>query len=885
MARISRLVLRGLLSLLSAAASAAEQPANLPLWPNGAPGSEGKSGAEVVRVNERGITQPPVLAAAQSHAATSTVDPGRVPLNDTRRVTFNENWRFFRGDAPAAGQTEFDDSRWRQLRLPHDWAIEGPFDPALNPHTGALPIDGIGWYRKTFTLTPHDTRRYYSIEFDGAMANSRVWLNGHELGGRPYGYIGFAFDLTPYLRSDGAANVIAVRLAPEANSSRWYPGAGIYRNVWLDSTGPVSVARWGTYVTTPKVSPTDATIAVQTELLNRLAGESMVVVRSSIADSSGHLVARSEMRAGVPGSGSRTVASHLSLRSPQLWDIEHPYLYSLITELISSGAVVDRYVTPFGVRTIAFDPGKGFALNGRPLKLHGVCLHHDLGALGAAVNRRAIERQLQIMQAAGVNAVRTSHNPPAPELLEYADRMGLLVIDEAFDMWRIPKVPNGYSKYFDKWSERDLRDMVRRDRNHPSIIMWSIGNEIPEQKSPDGWREARRLTGLFHEEDPTRPTTAAFNNWDDAIRNRLADEVDVPGFNYKPNFYQRIHKEHPKWVIYGSETASCVSSRGTYHLPLEKYQKHPSLQISSYDIIAPPWAYCPDVEFAAQEAIPVVLGEFVWTGFDYLGEPTPYFGSDEDVSHDWPARSSYFGMVDLAGFPKDRYYLYQSVWSPKPMVHVLPHWNWQGRESQEIPVMVYSNAEEVELLLNGKSLGRKKTLATRVRLPVGPDVSPSGEFLSKYRLAWPVPYQAGALTAIGYSAGKAVARDEVNTAGAPARIRLVADRNTIEADGDDLSFVTVRIEDQEGHLCPLASNLVTFQVWGAGKIAAVDNGNPATVEPFNADHRTTFNGLALLVVRSIPREAGQIQIVATGVGLTPARLVIDSQKATATPDP
>ena len=826
----------------------------------------------VTAAAERPTSPPQKANGAVDPSATSHTQP-----NDMRRTSFNDDWRFYLGDTPAAQQPEFDDSHWTPLRLPHDWAIAGPFDPAINPHTGALPIAGTGWYRKSFKVPPGSERRYYSVEFDGAMSNSTVWLNGHELGGRPYGYIGFAFDLTPFLRTDGTPNVIAVRLSPEPNSSRWYPGAGIYRNVWLYSTGPVSVAHWGTYVTTPNVSRGSATVEVKTELVNRLAGESKLTLRSSIMDSNGQTVAHVDTPARLPGSGSQTLPTRLTLQHPRLWDTDDPYLYSLVSELISNGEVVDRYITPFGVRTLAFDANKGFSLNGRIVKLHGVCLHHDLGALGAAVNRRAVERQLQIMKDAGVNAVRTSHNPPAPELLEYADRMGLLVMDESFDMWRIPKVPNGYSKYFDQWSERDLRDMVRRDRNHPSVILWSIGNEIPEQKSPDGWKEARRLTHLFHEEDPTRPTTSAFNNWDDAIRNKLADEVDIPGFNYKPTFYQRIHKEHPKWIIYGSETASCVSSRGTYHLPLEKYEKHPSLQLSSYDIIAPNWAYCPDAEFAAQEAFPALLGEFVWTGFDYLGEPTPYFGEHVDVSHDWPARSSYFGMVDLAGFPKDRYYLYQSVWSHKPMVHVLPHWNWEGRESQEIPVMVYSNAEEVELLLNGKSLGRKKTFTTNVTLPVGPNISPTREFSSKYRLLWSVPFQPGALTAVGYTAGKEIARDEVSTAGAPARIKLVADRNVLQADGDDLSFVTVRIEDKDGHLSPMADNMVTFQVSGAGTIAAVDNGNAASVEPFHANYRKAFNGLALLIVRSSPHEAGRIQVVATGVGLTPARLEIDTQ--------
>ena len=786
-----------------------------------------------------------------------------------RRVSFNQGWRFFRGDVPAAEVPSLDDSAWLELRLPHDWAIEGPFDPALNPHTGALPVAGVGWYRKSFTLPADEAQRYFAIEFDGAMSHSTVWLNGHELGGRPYGYSGFGFDLRPYLHFGAEPNVLAVRLAPEPDSSRWYPGAGIYRNVWLDTTGPVHVARWGTYVTTPVVTDAQATVAVRTELRNELRADAKVTMRSSIVDREGRSVAQSDTQVDVPA-GSRTVMERLSLQHPLRWDTEHPNLYSLVTELTVGAEVVDRFVTVFGVRTIAFDRQRGFLLNGRPLKLQGVCLHHDLGALGAAVSRRATQRQLQILKAAGVNAIRTSHNPPSPELLEFADRLGLLVIDEAFDMWRIPKVPNGYSKDFDAWSEQDLRDLARRDRNHPSVILWSIGNEIPEQKDARGWMEARRLTGFFHDEDPTRPTTSAFNNWEDAIRNKLAAEVDIPGFNYKPTRYATIAKDHPAWIIYGSETASCVSSRGTYHLPLVKYAKHASLQISSYDIIAPPWAYCPDVEFAAQDAQPAVLGEFVWTGFDYLGEPTPYFGSRGD-RQDWPARSSYFGMVDLAGFPKDRYYLYQSHWSKRPMVHLLPHWSWSA-PGEAIPVMAYSNAQEVELLLNGASLGRKKTQSEPVVLPVGPNVSPTLTFASRYRLLWSVPFQPGTLTAIAYTGGKEVARDTVRTAGAPAQIRLLADRSIIQADGDDLSFITVRVEDADGNLCPLADTSVSFQVSGAGRIAAVDNGNPATVEPFHAERRKAFNGLALLIVRSRPDAPGKIEVEASADGLRAATL-------------
>jgi beta-galactosidase len=812
-----------------------------------------------------------VLSVLYSWSQTS-VSP--IQVSDQRRISFNDNWRFLKGDAPGAENPDFNDSQWLAVRLPHDWAIEGPFDSKMNPHTGALPIFGTGWYRKSFILPDSAKGRYFTIEFDGAMSNSQVWLNGQALGGRPYGYIGFAFDLTPHLRFGGQKNVLVVRLTPEDKSSRWYPGAGIYRNVWLDVTGPVHIARWGTYVTTPSVSEEKATVAVKTDVRNRLPESSTVVLRTAIVDDTGKTVAQADIEAAVSAESTRTLATTLSLPKPHLWDVDHPYLYTLVSKVMDGERVLDKYVTPFGVRTIAFDKEKGFLLNGRVLKLHGVCLHHDLGALGAAVNRRATERQLQILQAGGVNAVRTSHNPPSPELLEYADRLGLVVMDEAFDMWRIPKVPNGYSKYFDEWSERDVHDMVQRDRNHPSIILWSIGNEIPEQNEPEGWKIAKRLVTFFHEEDPTRPTTSAFNEWSAAIKNQMADQVDIPGFNYQPMQYERILKDHPNWIIFGSETASCVSSRGVYHLPLEKYEKHPSLQISSYDIIAPMWAYCPDVEFTYQDRLPNVFGEFVWTGFDYLGEPTPFFGWEGSNEHDWPSRSSYFGMVDLAGFPKDRYYLYQSVWTTKPMVHVLPHWNWEGREGQNIPVMVYSNAEEVELFLNGKSLGKKKRFSDLYEMPVGTNVSPTRKFQTKYRLLWQVPFAPGSLKAVAYSNGKEVAADEMRTAGAPAKVRLIPDRSTIAADGSDLSFVTVRIEDRDGNLCPVADNLVQFKLDGPGEIAGVDNGNAATVEPFHADHRKAFSGLALLIVRSRSGQAGQIRVTATSDGLTEAQAQI-----------
>lgn len=811
---------------------------------------------------------------------TTSVHAERMAAWTGRKTSFNAGWRFYKGEALGAEIPGFDDSQWRPLDLPHDWAIEETFDPKLNPETGALRAFGTGWYRKTFTMPAQIRGKHISVEFDGAMSNSQVWMNGHLLGGRPYGYIGFAFDLTPYLKFGNETNVLAVRLTPERNSSRWYPGAGIYRNVWLEITGEVRVAHWGTYVTTPEIASDHATITIKSEIANQGDADKNVTVRVSILDPSGKSAGQSSADVVLKAGETHTVLTNLDVPTPLLWDIDHPYLYTAETDVWVGQKKVDSYLTPFGIRTIAFDAKRGFLLNGQHLKIHGVCDHHDLGALGTAVNRRAIERQLEILKGAGVNAIRTSHNPPAPELLELTDKMGLLVMDEAFDAWEMAKVENDYSKYFDAWSERDARDMVRRDRNHPSIILWSIGNEVLEQKSQDGARVAHRLVTFFHEEDPTRPTTAGFNRWEAAIKNKLADEVDVPGFNYQPTHYAEILREHPQWAIFGSETESCVSSRGIYHLPIARYEKDPSLELSSYDIIAPLWAYCPDVEFTYQDELPEVLGEFVWTGFDYLGEPTPYFWSGHHVdlkAHDWPARSSYFGMVDLAGFPKDRYYLYQSEWTTKPMVHLLPHWNWAGREGRKIPVMAYSNAEEVELFLNGKSLGRKARYSDRWEMPVSKEIFPSGEFETRYRRIWQVPYEPGAVRAIAYNNGKQVAVDEVRTAGPAAKITMKADRVRIAADGSDLAFVTVRIEDKDGNLCPEADNLIHFEVDGPGTIAGVDNGNPATVEPFQANQRKAFSGMALVIIRTIAGRSGEIRVRGSSAGLEDGGMVVKSE--------
>ncbi len=814
-----------------------------------------------------------VLVALSVHAAA----PVAIRITNDRRVNFDAGWRFLKGDAPGAEQPAFDDSGWRELSLPHDWAIEGPFDAKYGSSTGGLPVAGTGWYRKTFTLPESARGREITIMFDGAMANAHVWLNGQELGQRPYGYSSFFFDLNGKLHFGDGPNVIAVRLTPEDRASRFYPGAGIYRNVWLDVTDPVHVSEWGTYVTTPQVSDAQASVQVKTEVQNRSAQPASVTLRTSVMDASGKQVAQQSGGSSVPANGEQSISTTLTVARPQRWDLDRPYLYNLVTEVLAGSRVLDRYVTPFGIRTIAFTKERGFELNGKPVKLQGVCLHSDLGPLGMAVNRRAIEREFEILKAAGVNAIRTSHNPPSPEFLDAADRLGLVVLDETFDMWRIPKVPNGYAKYFDEWSERDARGMAHRDRNHPSIVMWSVGNEVGEQGRPDGWQVAKRLVDFFHQEDPTRPTTAAFDNWQNAIKNKLAETVDIPGFNYKPEHYEEILKDHPNWVIYGSESASTVSSRGVYHLPLENYGRHPSKQVTSFDVVAPFWANPPDVDFYYEDQIPnQVLGEFVWSGFDYLGEPTPYSGGLRAGASDWPARSSYFGMVDLDGFPKDRYYLYQSRWTTKPMVHVLPSWNWDA--GMKIPVMAYSNADEVELFLNGKSLGRKKRFGETFTIPVGLNVTPTLKFDSKYRFVWEVDYQPGTLRAVAYNNGKQVGSDEQRTAGAPARLKLTPDRARIQADGEDLSYLTVRVEDKDGNLCPAADNMLHFTIGGPGTIAAVDNGNAASEEAFQADRHTAFNGMALVIVRSKAGDAGRIHVTASAEGLAQAAADVAAAK-------
>ncbi len=794
-------------------------------------------------------------------------------------IDFNEGWRFARFGLMPEGSEQaepqyleapsFDDSTWRLLNLPHDWGIEGPFRRDLPNRTGKLPWAGIGWYRKSFESLESDAGKRVFVEFDGAMSGTTVWLNGEPIGEWPYGYSSFRFELTDHLKP-GESNTIAVRLDNKPESSRWYPGGGIYRNVRLVKCESVHVGQWGVVVTTPNVSTKNATVQIKTQV-EGATGSTEVQ----------HEVHVNDMQQVVAqGTGADCT---LHIEAPRLWDLNTPNLYALKTTIKQDGAVVDVVETTFGIRAIEFNADRGFLLNGKVVRMNGVCQHHDLGPLGSAVNTRAIERQIEILQSMGCNAIRTSHNPPAPELLELCDRMGVLVQVEAFDCWEMEKVPNDYSLHFTQWHEKDLRAMVRRDRNHPCVVMWSTGNEIREQNGEAGHAISRRLTEIVRDEDPTRPVTAGCNKPDAGFKG-FEKTVDLFGYNYKPHLYGKFRQTNPDQPLYGSETASTISSRGEYFFPVSDDKSKGAggwFQVSSYDLSAPPWANNPDIEFAAQDMYPSVFGEFVWTGFDYLGEPTPYNNdatnllnfSDlearkqmemelEKLGDSIPPRSSYFGIVDLCGFPKDRFYLYQARWRPElPMAHILPHWNWPKRVGKVTPVHVYTSGDEAELFLNGKSLGRRK----------------KGKY--EYRLRWDdVVYEPGELKVVTHKRGKRWAEATVKTTGDAVKIDISADRGTIEADGMDLAFVTVQVSDKEGLLVPRSDNRVEFAIAGPGEIIAVGNGDPTSHESFQALDRKVFNGLCLVVIRSRKGESGDIKLTAKSDGLKGAQITLDAKE-------
>jgi beta-galactosidase len=764
-------------------------------------------------------------------------------------------------------QPGFDDSSWRSLSLPHDWGIEGPFNATLEGATGRLPWAGIGWYRRHLDIHASDAGKRFFLDIDGAMAYATVWCNGQFVGGWPYGYSSFQLDLTPYLKP-GADNVLAIRLDNPPSSSRWYPGGGIYRNVWLEVTDPVHVGHWGAYVTTPDISADHATVNLQVNVDNQSSSDAKVAVGTDIfalgpdGQPAGDPVASAApapltIPAGATQSGSLTA----TVPNPKLWNLKTPNLYVAVTTVKQDGRLVDRYTTNFGIRTIKFDPDKGFFLNGEHVPINGVCDHADLGPLGSVVNVRGLERQIQLLQEMGCNAIRTSHNMPAPELLDLCDKMGMLVMDESFDTWQNPKSRhrNDYSALFNDWHEMDIRAEVRRDRNHPSVILWSIGNEIGQQGSARGNEILNELIGYVHQEDPTRMTVTAnngvgFTGFDPAAY--------VFGFNYEPGHkvgYAEYHAANPAVCIVGSETASTVSSRGFYVFPFSGNKTtgndRQAVQVSSYDYTAPRWANYPDAEFAAQEKNPFVAGEFVWTGFDYLGEPTPFGGRND------PARSSYFGILDLDGLKKDRFYLYQAHWRPDlPMAHILPHWNWPDRVGQVTPVQVYTSGDSAELFLNGQSLGLKK------KDPY------------QYRLLWDnVVYQPGTLKVVAYKDGKVWAEDTVQTTGPAAKVALTPDRANITADGLDLSYVTVAVQDKDGLTVPTANNTLHFDISGPGEIVAIDNGDASSLAPIQGTQDgKAFSGEALVVVRAKPGSPGTITLTAKSDGLDSASIPITS---------
>lgn len=787
-------------------------------------------------------------------------------------------------------QNNFDDKSWEAVTLPHDWAIKGPFyegEPAVvGGGMGRLPSPGVAWYRRKLNIPATDKGRSIYLDIDGAMSYAMVWLNGNLVGGWPYGYNSFRLDLTPYIKP-GGENQLAIRLDNPANSARWYPGGGIYRNVWLTKVAPVHVANWGTFVRTKNITTTAATIDFSVTIENKSNTDEPLLVKTELytTDAKGkntrvatlpHTHVEMPIKHGI----KNTITSSVTIKNPLLWEplpTQKPNMYIAITRLYSNGKLIDEYQTPFGIRALEFNADKGLHVNGKPIRIQGVNQHHDLGALGAAFNYRAAERQLEILRELGCNAIRLSHNPPAPELLELTDKMGFLVIDEIFDSWERKKTPHDFHLIFPDWHEPDTRSFIRRDRNHPSVIAWSFGNEVGEQYTADtGAAVARRLYNIVHEEDSTRPATASMNFAKPEMP--FPKEMDILSLNYQGEgirdapayahlrgirtspLYPAFHTKFPGKMIVSSETASALSSRSTYIFPVYNGISAPvsdstggdpkNKYVSAYELYTAAFGASADKVFSSQDKHPYVAGEFVWSGWDYLGEPTPYYS----------ARSSYSGIIDLAGFKKDRFYLYQARWRPElRMAHILPHWSWYDRIGQIIPVHVFTSGDEGELFLNNKSLGRKKK---------GP---------YEYRLRWDsVIFEPGTLRVVTYKNGKIWAADTVKSADAAASLQLTADRSNIKADGKDLSFITLRVTDANGNLTPdwdnNFDNMVTFSITGPGEIVATDNGDAADLESFASHSRRVFKGLALVIVRA--KGKGSITVTASSQGFSKGKVVI-----------
>ncbi len=792
-----------------------------------------------------------------------------------RRVAFNKDWQFHLNDAANDKDTINAATSWRTLNVPHDWSIEGKFDEHSPGGIGGGALNGgLGWYKKTFTVAAADSTKLTSIVFDGVYCNSEVWINGQYLGKRPNGYISFEYNLTPYLKFGDAKNEILVKVHNQQPNSRWYSGSGIYRNVWLQTTDKLHVAEYGTFITTPKVSAENATVAVQATIKNENASAKEATVTTTLYKGDSEVTSVSQ-KVSLEANTHKTIKQETTVSNPELWSVETPELYNAITEIKVGDDVVDSYSTPFGIRSFKFDLDKGFLLNGKQLKIKGVCLHHDLGPLGSAINTRAIERQLEIMKGMGVNGIRTSHNPPAPELLDLCDKMGFIVMDEAFDMWEQAKSKNDYSNAWEKWHKTDLEAQILRDRNHPSIFIWSIGNEIPEQWNENGARIGKELAAIVKALDTTRPVTAAMNppiivNGDINIQftdtaaqpNALAGSgaLDIIGYNYAHQTYANHKINFPKTPFIATETTSALATRGYYDersdsiklwptrwdIPLTS--GNPGNVVSAYDQIQTPWGSTHEATWKVIKKQDYLSGMFIWTGFDYIGEPTP---------HVWPSISSYFGIVDLAGFPKDVYYMYQSEWTDKDVLHILPHWNWKAGQTVDVWAY-YNHADELELYLNGKSLGKQ---------------SKKGDDL---HVMWKVPFAPGTLKAVSRKAGKTVLEKEVKTAGAPAALTLTADRANINADGNDLSFITVDIKDAKGVFAATANNEIHFSIKGNGKIVGVCSGDPVSHESYKGTKHTALNGKCLVVVQSTEK-AGTIEVTASAKGLKSETLKINAQ--------
>lgn len=774
-----------------------------------------------------------------------------------------KGWKFTKGEVSNAEMPAFNDAKWETVDIPHDWAIFGPFDKnndlqnvavtqnfetqasLKTGRTGGLPYVGIGWYRTTFHSTPG---KQTTLIFDGAMSEARVFVNGKEACFWPCGYNSFYCDVTSLVNEDGKNNTLAVRLENRPQSSRWYPGAGLYRNVHVVTTEKIHVPVWGTQITTPYVKDEYASVCLRTTILN--AGKTELTVVTDIMDADGQVVS-TKTNKGVINHG-QPFTQNFIVERPKLWSPETPVLYKAVSKIYSGDTLLDTYSTRFGIRTIEYIADKGFYLNGKRRKFQGVCNHHDLGPLGAAINVAALRHQLTLLKEMGCDAIRTSHNMPAPELVELCDEMGFMMMLEPFDEWDIAKCDNGYHRFFNEWAEKDMVNMLRQYRNNPCVVMWSIGNEVPTQWSPEGYKVAKFLQDICHREDPTRPVTCGMDQVKSVLANGFAAMLDIPGLNYRAHLYDEAYERLPQNIILGSETSSTVSSRGVYKFPVERkagamYDDH---QSSSYDLEYCNWSNIPDIDFARAEDHEWTIGQFVWTGFDYLGEPSPY------DTNAWPNHSSMFGIIDLAPIPKDRYYLYRSVWNKEAeTLHILPHWNWEGREGEKTPVFVYTNYPSAELFINGKSYGRQ----TKHK---------NGTVENRYRLMWhDAVYQPGEVRVVAYDEqGNPVAEKTVRTAGKPHHIELVTDRSSLQADGKDLAYVTLRIVDKDGNLCPNDGRLVSFKVKGAGKYRASANGDPTCLDLFHKPEMHAFGGMLTVIVQS-GEKTGEIELQATAKGI------------------